>query len=137
MTISIAQKPSDSSSLEQPSVTIVIVPRERFSCTQQSLESVLAHTQFPYRLIYVDGNSPAPVRDYLRQQAIAHDFQIVRTEYYPYPNHARNLGLSKAKTEYVVFLDNDVIVSPNWLTALVECAKTTGATVVGPLMCQY
>ena len=137
MTISIAQKMSDFSSLEQPSVTIVIVPRERFSCTQQSLESVLAHTQFPYRLVYVDGNSPAPVRDYLRQQAIAHDFQIVRTEYYPYPNHARNLGLSKVKTEYVVFLDNDVIVSPNWLTALVECAKTTGATVVGPLMCQY
>ena len=138
MTTSTAQKVPDLlASGERPSVTIVIVPRERFSCTQRSLESVLAQTQYPYRLIYVDGNSPPPVRDYLQQQAIAHSFQLLRTEYYPYPNHARNLGLAQVETEYVVFLDNDVIVSPNWLTSLVECAETTGATVVGPLMCQY
>ncbi|MBE9078740.1 glycosyltransferase family 2 protein [Romeria aff. gracilis LEGE 07310] len=123
--------------LPSPRVTIVVVPRERFSCAQRSLESVLAHTQLPYRLVYVDGNSPAPVRDYLKQQADAHGFELLRTEQYLYPNQARNLGLAQVETDYVVFLDNDVIVSPNWLTALLNCAEETGAAVVGPLMCQY
>jgi GT2 family glycosyltransferase len=137
MTVSTHHSTPNPLSSEQPLVTIVVVPRERFSCTRQSLESVFAHTQFPYKLIYVDGNSPAPVRRYLEQQAEAKGFQLLRTEHYLYPNQARNLGLSQVETEYVVFLDNDVIVSPNWLTALVQCAEETNAAVVGPLMCQY
>lgn len=137
MTLTTHPSTSNTLSSEQPQVTIVVVPRERFSCARRSLESVFAHTQLPYKLIYVDGNSPAPVRRYLEQQAEAKGFQLLRTEYYLYPNQARNLGLSQVDTKYVVFLDNDVIVSPNWLTTLVQSAEETDAAVVGPLMCQY
>lgn len=126
-----------SSTETTPEVTIVVVPRERFSCTQRSLESVFTHTQLPYKLIYVDGNSPTAVRQYLEQRAREKDFQLLRTDTYLYPNQARNLGLAQVDTPYVVFLDNDVIVSPNWLTALMQCSKETEAEVVGPLMCQY
>lgn len=31
----------------QPQVTIVVVPRERFSCTQESLESIYDYTDYP------------------------------------------------------------------------------------------
>ncbi|OWY66676.1 glycosyl transferase family 2 [cyanobacterium TDX16] len=120
----------------KPIVTIVVVPRERFSCTQASLESIYAHTDFPFKLIYVDGNSPAKVRRYLEAQAQEKQFEIIRTNYYLSPNHARNIGLSRVDTKYLVFVDNDVIVSPGWLTALVNCAEETEATVVGPLMCE-
>ncbi len=124
------------STTEQPLVTIVVVPRERFSCTQESLESIYQHTDIPFKLIYVDGNSPAKVRSYLETQAQEKQFQIIRTDYYLSPNHARNIGLSQVKTKYLVFADNDIIVSPGWLQALVNCAEETGATVVGPLMCE-
>ncbi|AFY85662.1 glycosyltransferase family 2 protein [Chroococcidiopsis thermalis] len=120
----------------KPIVTIVVVPRERFSCTQASLESIYAHTDFPFKLIYVDGNSPVKVRRYLEAQAQEKRFDIIRTNYYLSPNHARNIGLSRVDTKYLVFVDNDVIVSPGWLTALVNCAEETEATVVGPLMCE-
>lgn len=120
----------------KPIVTIVVVPRERFSCTQASLESIYAHTDFPFKLIYVDGNYPAKVRRYLEAQAQEKRFEIIRTNYYLSPNHARNIGLSRVDTKYLVFVDNDVIVSPGWLTALVNCAEETEATVVGPLMCE-
>ncbi|MCA1993394.1 MAG: glycosyltransferase [Coleofasciculus sp. S288] len=119
-----------------PQVTIVVSPRERFSYTRESLESIYEYTQMPFKLVYVDGNSPAKVRRYLDEQAQARGFQLVRTDYYLSPNHARNLGLAHVKTKYVVFIDNDVIVSPGWLNALVQCAEETEATVVGPLMCQ-
>ena len=121
----------------EPQVTIVVVPRERFSCTQQSLESIYEHTKIPFKLVYVDGNSPAKTQSYLQQQAKEKDFKIVRTECYLYPNQARNIGLKHVDTKYLVFFDNDVIVTPGWLTNLVDCAEKTNAAVVGPLMCQY
>ena len=122
--------------MTSPQVTIVITPRERFSYTQESLESIYEHTHVPFKLIYVDANSPAKVQRYLEAQARAKDFQIIRTNYYLFPNQARNIGLQQVDTKYVVFADNDIIVSPNWLQNLIQCAEETQATVVGPLMCQ-
>lgn len=120
-----------------PIVTVVVVPRERFSCTQASLESLYEHTQMPFKLVYVDGNSPASIRQYLEAQAQEKSFKLIRKAYYLYPNHARNIGLAAVDTPYLVFIDNDVIVTPGWLQALVNCAEETGADVVGPLMCQH
>ena len=122
--------------MPEPIVTIIVVPRERFSCTQDSLESIYEHTDVPFKLIYVDGNSPEKVRKYLEAQAQEKNFKIIRTDYYLSPNHARNIGLSQVDTKYLVFFDNDVIVSPGWLEALITCAEETSATVVGPLMCE-
>ena len=123
--------------MSEPQVTLVVVPRERFSCAQTSLESLYEHTQIPFKLVYVDGNSPAKVRDYLAEQSEIKGFQLIRTDYYLYPNQARNLGAAAVETPYLVFVDNDVIVTPGWLEALVNCAEETGAAVVGPLMCQH
>ncbi len=43
--------------MQKDKVTIVVVPRERFSVTQRSLENVYAETDYPFTLVYVDGNS--------------------------------------------------------------------------------
>jgi GT2 family glycosyltransferase len=119
-----------------PRVTLVVVPRERFSCTIESLESLYEHTQVPFDLVYVDGNSPPHIREYLQKSAEERGFRIIRTEYYLFPNQARNMGMAQVKTPYFVFVDNDVVVSPGWLKALLDCAEETQAAVVGPLMCQ-
>ncbi|VEP15837.1 putative glycosyltransferase [Hyella patelloides LEGE 07179] len=120
-----------------PQVTIVVVPRERFSYTCESLESIYHNTELPFKLIYVDGNSPKHIQKYLDAQAQERNFELIRTDYYLYPNQARNLGLAKVDTKYLVFADNDIVVQPGWLKALVYCADTTDAAVVGPLMCQH
>lgn len=117
-------------------VTVVVVPRERFSYTRQSLDSIYQNTQVPFELIYVDGNSPPEVRDYLSEKAQDKAFHLIRTDTYLSPNQARNIGLKEVNTPYLVFIDNDVIVSPDWLQNLLQCAEETGADVVGPLMCQ-
>lgn len=123
--------------MDAPQVTIVVVPRERFSCTQRSLENIYEYTTLPFSLVYVDGNSPSDVQHYLQAQAQVKQFSLIRTDHYLYPNQARNLGLAHVKTKYVVFVDNDVVVSPGWMEALVACAEETDAAVVGPLTCQY
>ncbi|MCF2971282.1 glycosyltransferase [Synechococcus sp. Nb3U1] len=125
-----------SSNPEQPQVTLVVVPRERFSCTQASLESLYAYTRIPFHLIYVDGNSPPHIGRYLKEQSQARGFQLIRTEHYLSPNQARNMGWEAARTPYMAFVDNDVIVSPGWLESMLQCAEETGAAIVGPLMCE-
>jgi len=122
--------------MADPHVTIVVSPRERFSFTRESLESIYEQTKSPFKLVYVDGGSPSQVRHYLAAQAREKKFQLIRTDYYLSPNQARNLGLAQVDTEYVVFIDNDVVVTPGWLNPLIQCAEKTGATVVSPLICQ-
>lgn len=39
-------------------VSLVVVPRERFSSTRESLESIYANTDLRFELIYVDARSP-------------------------------------------------------------------------------
>jgi GT2 family glycosyltransferase len=121
--------------VEQPLATVVIVPRERFSLTQRSLESLFAHTTQPFALIYVDAGSPRKVRSYLETEAARKRFQLVRVDRYLTQNQSRNLAIQEVRTKYVVFADNDVLFAPGWLDELVRCAEETGAWVVGPLYC--
>lgn len=114
-------------------VTIVVVPRERFSVALRSLDSIYRHTAPPFDLVYVDGNAPRPIRDALRDQAERRGFTLLRSDRYLTPNQARNLGVQHVHTPYVVFVDNDVFVTDGWLESLTRCAEETGAWVVGPL----
>jgi GT2 family glycosyltransferase len=116
-------------------ITIAVVPRERFSFAIQSLQSVLAHRDPATELIYIDGGSPPLVRQFLEQRAARHGFQLISTERYISPNAARNLAAAQARTKYLAFVDNDVVVSPGWVDALADCADATGAAVVAPVCC--
>lgn len=122
-----------------PTVTLVVTQRERFSLTKLSLDSILAdYSSYPFQLIYVDGNSPKHVYQYLQEQASKHEFiKLIRQHHYLKSNEARNLALPLIETtDYIVFIDNDVIVEPGWLKPLVECAEEEQAAIVSPLIFQ-
>ncbi len=120
--------------MTEPDVTVVVVPRERFSLARRALECLLSETTCPFKLVYVDGASPLAVRGYLEAQARSRGFRLLRSEHHLSPTEARNLGLREvAGTRYVVFIDNDVLVRAGWLEALVGCAEETGAWLVGPM----
>jgi GT2 family glycosyltransferase len=118
-------------------VTVVVVPRERFSRTEVSLESVYRHTTEPFELIYVDAHSPPPIQAYLERQAREKGFRLVRLPHFVPTSHARNIGLRYVTTPYVLFIENDMLVRPGWLEALIRCAEETGAPVVGPLYLEH
>ena len=101
--------------------------------TQRSLENILADRSEPFRLIYVDGGSPEPVRDYLSRRVAEVDGLLIRRPQWLWPSAARNLALAHVETPYVVFIDNDVMVEPGWLGKLLRAADETGAALVGPL----
>jgi GT2 family glycosyltransferase len=115
---------------------VIVVARERFSAARRSLESLLESSAEPFDLIYVDSGSPRRFRARLRRAAAENRLQLVEAELGLGPNQARNLGLMRARTPYVVFMDNDVVVGPGALDALVRCADETKAWLVGPLYLQ-
>ncbi len=125
--------------MKQPKVTLVVGPRERFSHTRATLESIYADTDYPFDLVLVDVCSPAPVQADLKAVAAEQEFTILTCDRYISPNQARNVGLryvlEHTDSQYVVFIENDVIVKRGWLTKLVACAEETDAAVVGPLTC--
>ena len=43
--------------MNNPQVTIVVVPRERYQFARESLESLYENTAFAFNLVYVDNNS--------------------------------------------------------------------------------
>ncbi|WP_414622341.1 glycosyltransferase family 2 protein [Calothrix sp. CCY 0018] len=119
-----------------PKVTLIVVPNQCFNYTQKSLESIYQYTDIPFKLIYVDGYSPSKVKQYLEVQSQEKGFRLIRTEKYVSPNHARNIGLQHVDTEYVVFINNDVLVTTDWLNNLMQCAQETGSPVVSPVCLQ-
>lgn len=84
--------------MSNPKVTIIVVPRERFQFARESLESLFENTFVPFKLIYVDNNSPRKLRQNLEFQSLLRRFQVVRSETYLSPNQARNLGLQYVTT---------------------------------------
>jgi hypothetical protein len=116
-----------------PLVTIVVTPRERYAVACRNLESLAANTPENHRLVYVAPGAPAAVQQYLRDACAARGYELILRPDYLAPNPSRNLGLAQATTRYVVFIENDVVVEPGWLGALIRCAEEEQADIVSPL----
>lgn len=114
-------------------VTIVMAFRERWSLTPMALEAIVARTPPPFRLWFLDTGMPKPLMAWMRAFAQRHPLEILPMPANLWPNQARGLAAPRIDTPYAVFIDNDVVVQPGWLEALVACADETGAGIVGPL----
>ncbi|MEO1430118.1 MAG: glycosyltransferase [Cyanobacteria bacterium J06633_8] len=119
--------------MSYPKVTLVVVPHECFKYTEESLESIYKYTNIPFKLIYVDGYSPKKVSQYIQAKSQEKGFSLIRTDKYVSSNQARNIALKYVDTEYVVFLNNDVLVTAGWLNKLMHCSQKNNASVVSPV----
>jgi hypothetical protein len=116
--------------------TIVMTARDRFSLAVRALNEIARVTAKPYQLIYIDGGSPKVVADEIRATCEQHGFRYMRYDTFLSPCQARNIGHRQSTTPYVVYCENDVMVTEGWLENVVKCAEETGAEVVQPLICQ-
>ena len=113
-----------------PRVTIAVMQRESFGHTKRSLDSLYATAEAPFDLIYFDTGSPRPVQRLIDREARRHGFLVRRYPTVIAPTATYNLAVAAIGTEFVGFVDNDVIFKPGWLRQLLACADETGADIV-------
>ena len=113
-------------------VTIVMVPRERYSGIVDTIVSMYENTETPFDLIVVDGALPENVQKEIESLKVRHGFSFIHKPYPLNPNEARNIGLEYVDSPYVVFSDNDIIFTKGWLSKLLDTAKEYSAWLVGP-----
>lgn len=119
-----------------PKAAIVVTLRERYSCGPSTLRVLLARTPEWAEIVYVAcGASQARIQE-LKAHLGGRQGTVVEGPDNLPQNEARNLGArhASAGSDWLVFIDNDVIVDDGWLEALVGCALETGAAIVGPLI---
>jgi GT2 family glycosyltransferase/glycosyltransferase involved in cell wall biosynthesis/ubiquinone/menaquinone biosynthesis C-methylase UbiE len=104
----------------QEGLLSIIMPVHRDAvATRRSLESIVRNTHRPYEIIVIDNAADAETRSVIEAYAGRVDnFTIVTNEFnlgYPV---ACNQGLARARGEYLVVMNNDVVVPPHWASRL-------------------
>ena len=102
---------------DDPVVSIITLTFNKVEFTYQYLESIIAHTDIPYELIIVDNGSHDETTSLLDR--IENVSVIKNNENLGFIKGC-NQGASKAKGKYLLFLNNDIIVTPGWLSKLVK-----------------
>lgn len=115
-------------------VDIVVCIHNAPNDVRNCLHSVLRHTAAPYRLILVDDGSQEETAAYVRTFAQEQGVQLIRNEQAKGYTLAANQGLRASTGDYVVLLNSDTIVTPDWLDRMVRCARSSPRIgVVGPV----
>lgn len=118
----------------QPSVTIVVLSLDRLHLTRRCIESIYAHSEYPFTLLIHDDGSQAETLNYLSELKDAFaNVRLCEPTARVGCGVARNLAFAHAETEYVFSLDNDMFCHPGWLRETMACAARHDADFVAPL----
>ncbi len=128
-------KPSRIPHLHSEPIDIIICVHNALEDVEKCLLSIINHTTEPYNLIIVDDGSAQPTRDYLVEFTgrVKHSF-LLRNENARGYTRAANLGMQNSKSKFLVLLNSDTIVGPDWLDGLYSVMmQDEKIGVVGPL----
>ena len=118
-------------------VTVAVVPRETISESAKQLKTMIERSPQGTPFVVVTGGYSDAVVAQLADLTATAGGELISRPNFLTPNQGRNLALGAVKTKYVVFIDNDVTVSEGWLEPLVDCARSTGAALVSPLVYEF
>jgi glycosyltransferase involved in cell wall biosynthesis len=104
------------------SVSVVIPFHNGSAWIERALKSALNQTQPPKEILVVDDGSTATELAKLEELKVNYTFEIF-TQANSGQSAARNLGVSKASSDYICLLDQDDFFLPNHIELLVNAAE--------------
>jgi len=118
-----------------PVTSMVILTFNQLEYTRKTVESIRRHTPEPHEIIFVDNASTDGTVEWL-QALVARDprYRLIAND--------RNLGFSKgcnqgieaSRGDFILLLNNDVMVTPGWLSGLLApFSGSEGIGIVGPV----
>jgi hypothetical protein len=107
---------------ESPSVCVIIVHYKGLEMLGKCLKSVFNTDYGNFRVILVDNGSDDDLHQYATE-ADRHKIDIVRSNVNLGFVSGNNLALRQVRTDYVVLLNDDVVVDSKWLIELIHEAE--------------
>ena len=107
--------------------SIIIITYNNLSLTKKCLSSIKRYTpKDTYELIVIDNNSQDKTKEYLQKEASSSNMKVLfNKENVGFPK-ACNQGIKLAsKKNDILLLNNDTIVTYNWLTNLQKCLHSS------------
>ncbi len=115
---------------QRPLVSIVTLSWNAPEYTRMALDSIRRFTTDPYEVIIVDNGSDSRTTDWLKTLV---DVRVIFNETNRGYAGGNNQGIQAAQGEYVVLLNNDVVVTEGWLDGLLEpFARSSRIGVTAP-----
>ncbi len=105
-----------------PKTSLIILTYNNLPLTQQCLDSIIDYTIYPnFEIVVVDNCSSDNTPQYLQEFCKQHsNIRIILND----SNHGfsagMNQGIQSSDGDYVVLMNNDVVVTPGWLGRLVR-----------------
>jgi GT2 family glycosyltransferase len=116
-------------------LTIVVVPREKYSRAGDVFTALVEADAPPFRLVWVDeARAPRPYRRWMEERASRSGVVHLTLPHRAGANECRMRGFEASPTPFVLFLDNDAFLGEGAVMAMMECMRVTNASFVSPLM---
>lgn len=105
--------------------SILVVAHDALDQTQRCLAALRAATEpdHPTEFVFIDNGSSDGTAEFLAEQP---DVTLIRNTANLGAPKARNQGLAVARGETIVFMDNDVMVTPGWLGRMLFHSQVDG-----------
>lgn len=119
---------------DNPLVSIIILNYNGRDVLEPCLDSVFAVSYSPFEVIVVDNGSIDGSAEMARRR---YNFRLIRKKSNVGFCAGNNAGIREARGEFLVLLNNDTIVHPNWLSELVTEAARSGADFCQPKILMF
>ena len=116
--------------MKKPLVSLIILNWNGKKWLSQCLPTVKKITYKPVEIIVVNNGSSDDSAEFLKKNY--KDIKVIELKKNVGYAKANNIGVSKAKGEYVLLMNNDTKVIPNFLNSLVEDLKNPTVGAVQP-----
>ncbi|MFN3480499.1 MAG: glycosyltransferase, partial [Thermodesulfovibrionales bacterium] len=121
--------------IQKDLTSIIILTFNQLEYTKRCVESIKRHTPEPHEIIFIDNGSKDGTVDWLRRLVAENEnYRLIENKENRGFAAGCNQGIREAKGEYILLLNNDVIVTEGWLNGLLYCLKKApDAGIVGPM----
>jgi GT2 family glycosyltransferase/tetratricopeptide (TPR) repeat protein len=124
-----------STTVNPKKVSIIILTFNELKYTRKCVESIEKHTPEPHEIIFVDNCSKDGTSKWLKNivKNNSHCQLIENKKNLGFPKGC-NQGINASSGEYILLLNNDVVVTEHWLSGMLECIHSApDIGIVGPM----
>lgn len=107
-------------------ISIITAVHNQLAMNKLFLENLRKYTKHPFELIIIDNCSTDGTREFFEQEGAI----VIKNEAnYSYP-YTQNQGIKAAHYDVFAFLNNDIIVCPQWDEKLLESMHVNGLDLI-------